>query len=278
MGSKKKEENIEGQIDTKSPGNTQVIMGIILISSIVNDVLSGNPNPEQIAIAMDQILYYAEALPKDWKKKAYYLFSRLWDRKRVFISTRPELGDNIYGESFDDTRIEKLYRVLPQKEAALLVLGNTFSKMLKRGLHHQYKEQKEETEAKYGSWGAKIVNLVTTGDIQYMLDELGDNYSKDTALKKFNEWVDNYQDISILVSPSDFEQEKAIRNRIITAATNLKKSFLLLHVSGTYRDVTKLVPLVEDMERNDLLNYSDLIPSLSKSGFCHSLKIELKFD
>ena len=58
----------------------KIILGISVIQSLVTRVIS---DPTQILSGLKQILFFYRLLPPEWKKKAFWIFEKLWDKKRI---------------------------------------------------------------------------------------------------------------------------------------------------------------------------------------------------
>lgn len=79
-----KDDQSKEAIDDKE---SKLILGISVIQSLVTRVIS---NPSQILSGLKQILYFYRLLPEEWKKKAFWIFEKLWSKEKVVITTEPE--------------------------------------------------------------------------------------------------------------------------------------------------------------------------------------------
>src|SRR3989344_3415680 len=247
----------------------KVILGISVISSIVSRVKTSEPT--EILAALKQILYFYELIPEEWKKKAYYIFSKLWDRKKVIISTDPDKVENIYEVNFEDDRIQKLYQHLPQMDQAILLQGKSMLDLISKGLHGDSDEVKIKVENRYGQRGLNIVNMLTTKDIGYALDELDEILDPKKVETNFNRWSLDYDSISLLVPPVDLEHLELIEKRILATAKSTPKKFMIINLSGKIEDCTKMLQFVHTLKEKKILNYKSIDNDILDSGFRKSL-------
>ncbi|HLD81172.1 MAG TPA: hypothetical protein VJA40_04195 [archaeon] len=253
------------------------ILGIRLISSIVAQFSSGIHPPEQILSAFKQILYFYNLLPTEWKKKAFWIFEKLWLKKQVIVSTTPEDPQKVYETNFNDDRVNQLLKILPDTDKSILLLGKTMVDLIQKGLHTESDNIKAEVSKRYGLRGLNIVNMVTTGDIEYFLEEseaLKENVRK---LKKFDEWAYDYESIALLISPKEMNNKEMIVKKIVGLAERSKKGFVLLNISGKLEEIIIVQKYIEDLKNEEKLNYKNVETNTSDSGFYKALRIKINF-
>lgn len=251
----------------------KLILGISVIQSLVTKVIS---DPTQILSGLKQILFFYRLLPPEWKKKAFWIFEKLWSKKKVVISTEPEKSERVYNLTFDNDDLTQLYNNLPQIDKAIFLQGREMQLLIRKGLHGDSDEIKQQVEKRYGQRGLNIVNMITTNDIEYFLDELDKPITKEVE-SKFNEWVNKYDSLAILVSPSKLDKPQEIKKKIITLAKNNFRKYMLINLSGKMEECTFLINLINKMKENKELNYSKFDPDIKDSGFCKSLRIKIEF-
>lgn len=262
----------DGNSDNKISNET--IVGINVIGSLVSKAVS---NTSQILSGLKQILFFYRLLPDEWKKKAFWIFEKLWSKKLVIISTDPEQPEKIYGVTFDNDKLNNMFNLLPIADQAIILQGKSMVDLISRGLHGDSDEIKNNVEDRYGQRGLNIVNMLTTKDIQYLLDELAEQFNAKDCERKFNEWALQYDSIAVLVSPVDFKDLDKIKARIKNSSKNNIKNYTLVNLSGKMEDCTKLLQLVSDMKTCQELKYNEMAPDISESGFCKSLRIKISF-
>jgi len=261
--------------DKKNDDSKQhnLIFGISVIQSLVSKVIS---DPSQVVSAIKQILFYYRLLPPEWKKKAYWIFEKLWSKKKVVISTEPEKTARIFDIEFDNDEILQLYQCLPQIDQAIFLQGRNMQLLIAKGLHGDSDENKLSVEKRYGQRGLNIVNMLTTGDIEYFLEETKKPITKKVE-PEFNEWVNKYDSFTLLVSPQNLNNIKNIKEKILDIAKNSFRPYILINLSGKMEDCTRLLNIIDKMKENKELNYKTIIPDISESGFCKSLRAKIEF-
>src|SRR3989344_4293685 len=133
--------------EEKGDKQGKLILGINIIETLVSQVIS---NPYQILAGLKQIFFFYKHLPQKWKRKAFFIFERLWKKKQVFISTDPEKGDRMYNLDFDNDEIKQLFEVLPDIDKAIMMQGKEMKLLINKGLHGDSDEIKYEVEKRYG--------------------------------------------------------------------------------------------------------------------------------
>ena len=254
----------------------QIVAGIIVIESIVSKVVSSS---SEILSGLKQILFFYRLIPKKWKEKAFWIFEKLWTKKKVVISTNPEKAEQIYEVVFEDDKLKALYDMLPQVDQAIMLQGKSMITLINKGLHSDSDTIKGTVEQKYGQRGLNIVNMLTTKDIQYVLEEIETEkitQQKDFE-KKFNDWAHNYDSLSVLVSPIEISDNKNVKKKIMVLAKNTPKNYILVNVSGKMEDCTQLINIISELKENKELNYEKFIYDIFDSGWCKSLRGKIIF-
>lgn len=189
----------------------KLILGISIIQSLVTKVIS---DPTQILSGLKQILFFYRLLPNEWKKKAFWIFERLWSKKKVVISTEPEKSGRVYNLPFDNDELKNLYDNLPEIDKAIFLQGREMQLLIQKGLHGDSDEIKIHVEKRYGQRGLNIVNMLTTNDIEYFLVELEKPVTKKVETI-FNEWVNKYDSFTVLISPTKLNNPSEIKSKIL---------------------------------------------------------------
>ena len=254
----------------------QVIAGIRVIESIVSKVVA---SPSEILSGLKQILFFYRLIPKKWKEKAFWIFEKLWAKKKVVISTNPEKPQQIYEVVFEDDKLKSLYNMLPQVDQAIMLQGKSMITLINKGLHSDSDIIKGTVEEKYGQRGLNIVNMLTTKNIQEVLEEIETEKTtqqKDFE-KKFNDWVYNYGSLAVLVSPIELSDDKIVKSKIMAIAKSTPKNYILINISGKIEDCTQLINIISQLKENKELKYEKFIYDISDSGFCKSLMGKIIF-
>ena len=251
------------------------IAGISVISSIVSKVIS---DPSQILSGLKQILFFYRLLPKEWKKRAFWIFEKLWNKGKVVISTNPEQVEKIYEVKFEDKQLNNLYELLPQVDKAIMLQGKSMIDLINKSLHGDSDEIKINVEERYGKRGLNIVNMITTGDIHYLLEEIGEKQDKSWCEKQFNDWAYYYDNVALLVRPNELTEPSKIKERIVKLSKATPKDYALINLSGKMEDCTNLLNLIVSLKEEDKkLFYKHITHDISDSGFCKSLRVKLVF-
>ena len=254
----------------------EIITGILVIGSIVTKTLSGDYNPEQIQAAIRQILFFYKLLPDEWKRKAFWIFEKLWNKQQVVITTEPESPKSYYENTFKNQKMKDLYQILPLPDAACIHMGNTMSNYISVGLHSESDETKKKIEYQYGQRGLNIINMVTTGDIEIFFEEINEKRIEGTnIINQFNQWIENYQKISLLLAPEISYNEKLVEEKVKEIVVNRIKSYILINMSGNMDDITKLLLTVEELKQKNPLLYKEILPLINQSGVLYSIKIKI---
>lgn len=251
----------------------KLILGIGVIQSLVTKVIS---DPTQILAGLKQILFFYRLLPPEWKTKAFWIFERLWCKKKVVISTEPEKSERVYNLTFDNDDLTQLYNNLPEIDKAIFLQGREMQLLIQKGLHGDSDEIKLQVEKRYGQRGLNIVNMLTTNDIEYFLEELKKPITKEIE-STFNEWVNKYDSFTLLVSPTNLDNPSEIKKKVTAIAKNNFRKYILLNLSGKMEECTFLISLIDEMKEKEELKYSQFSPDIKESGFCKSLRIKIEF-
>jgi len=250
-----------------------LIVGISVIQSLVTKVIS---DPSQILSGIKQILYFYRLLPDKWKKKAFWIFEKLWGKKKVVISTEPEKSERVYELTFDNEDLTQLYKNLPEIDQAIFLQGREMQLLIQKGLHGDSDEIKLQVEKRYGQRGLNIVNMLTTNDVEYFLEETKKPITKEVE-SKFNEWVNKYDSFTLLVSPLGLSNPSEIKKKIIALAKNSFRKYILINLSGKMEECTSLMNMISELKEKKELNFSNFDPDIKESGFCKSLRIKIDF-
>lgn len=252
---------------------------IRFISNIVEKI-SQQENITKIVGGIQQILDLWRYIPNDLKRKAYFVFEKVWKKKAIAFSTKHELLPIFFDNEFQDKQVKKIYQSISDNDASALLLGLSTLELINRGQHTQAELLKQSAYSRYEKRGSTIVNFVTTKDIYLMIDEDTHNIeNKEEIKRKFEWWVDNYQTISVLVSPEDLQNAEKIENQILSATCSLKRNYVLINMSTNSIDsINTLINIIEKMENNKKIKYLKFEKeNISESGFYYSFKGRLLF-
>ncbi len=248
-------------------------LAIRVISDIVEKVL-GSQKIDEVISAIRQILVFWNHIPPDLKKKTYFTFEKIWNRHFAIFSTKKEIPELFLTEKFSDPRIEKIWESATQKDASALILGITTKELINRAQHEQSKAVKENAYYRYGSRGLTISNIVTTDDIYLIADEIGSISDRNAIKQIFENWIENYMEIAILVEPGNIKNIDAIEKEILRATRSLKKNYLILNMCSNSPDtIQELINLVEKMKSDKKIKYESFEKNrIYESGFYLSFK------
>ncbi|GBE56305.1 hypothetical protein BMS3Bbin16_00507 [archaeon BMS3Bbin16] len=231
--------------------------------------------PAQIASAITQILYFYQFLPDEWKRKAYFIFEKIWDRGNVVFSTNTEALKTIYEVKFDDKRINTIMEKLPTTDKSIMIQGWAMLNLISRGLHSESDKIKVDIQSRYGRRGINIVNILTTGDIDYLIDDITDLSNKDEVLKVFNWWAENYEKVALLINPDDTKEE--LKEKIIKISSSLVKDYILIHSTGNFLEIQKNSKILSELFENGIIKYETIDVHIYDSGLCKALKAKVQF-
>lgn len=247
------------------------------IWNIVERALQETRIPKIVA-AVQQILLFWKFIPPELRERAFIVFLKLWHKKVVVFSTRPEIPNTIFKNEFMDEQFRKIFESVTETDASIILLGIAMRKLINRGFHFDSDEIKHDASSRYGPRGLSITNLITTNDITFFLEEITELTNKDEIKKKFERWVNNYTKISILVSPGELEDPHEIEERILTAAKSLVKDYILINISAGDREIQKLIKIVEKLKEDKKLQFKKFVKfEPTESGFCTAFKGQIVF-
>lgn len=272
----RQKEKYEDNIKTN---NEKQILGIRIIDAIASKV-SELSSSEQIFSAAKQILIFYKLIPKEWKSTAAKIFEKLWSKKKIVMSTDPEKPAEIYETyetNFGDDRLTKLFKKVSERDKSIFILGKSMIDLIQKGLHNESESIKDTVDIRYDGRGLTIVNMITTGDIQYVLNEIDPLTDSKTILDTFNGWVDTYDSFALLISPSELIDPKKIEEKIINLSKRAKKNYVMVHVSGKIEDVNKVTEIISKMKEEKKLKYERLEPFIVDSGFYKALNAKILF-
>ena len=87
----------------KSEKNNDPILGMVIIGNLVTKICSGSVTQADILSAMGQVIYWFSLLSEEWRRKAFWLFDKLWKKRQVSMSTHTTLPKEIYDAvNFED--------------------------------------------------------------------------------------------------------------------------------------------------------------------------------
>ncbi|PKP54572.1 MAG: hypothetical protein CVT90_00565 [Candidatus Altiarchaeales archaeon HGW-Altiarchaeales-3] len=253
----------------------QEILGIQVISSIVSKVETADPST--ILSAIKEIIFFYRLLPEGWKKKASKLLDKLWNMGKVIISTDPEQPGNIYEVSFGDGKLDKLYNSVSKRDQAIMLQGKSMLDLINKGLHSDSDEIKKYVEERYRRRGLNIVDMMTTKDIEYLIEDIKESFNSEDYKKVFDYWALNYDSIASLVSPSELSNSKIVTSKIKEISKKTLKDYVLINLSGKMEDCAVLLTIISNLKEEKELNYFKMEHDISDSGFCKSLRIKLLF-
>lgn len=229
-------------------------------------------NPEKAKSAILLIYKIFKYLPK-YRGRAKAAFKEIWNSGNIAFSTYPDfIRDYIDDVKLPDARWEKLYNNINDDNKILILIGIRVSTLIERGLHPDAESTKEEVMREYGNKGLKIVNIITTNDIDILLREIESVKNKKVS-NSFSNFLRKYDKISFLISPKDLKNKKEIEGKIRKMSCN--QEFLIINMCGTQTQVLELSRLVNDMIINGFKAIME--PHIKDSGFKKSIKIILTF-
>lgn len=234
------------------------------------------PSPAKIFSAIKQIFFFYNYLPPEWRKKAAVIFKKLWDRHVVAVSTDPDVVSLIYNINFDNPEVNGLVDILPEPYSSLMYLGQSMKELTSKGLHAQSEHIKSVAEEKYGSIGLNITHMMLTNDIQYVLSECKGK-TKEEKLRIFEFWARDYKNIAFLGSAELLKNKPVFENKIIEIANKNLRDYILVNFAGTIDETLEVIKIIDNLKKQDKLNYKDYSNDLSDSGFKKFLRIKVNF-
>ena len=249
---------------------------MVIIGNLVTKICSGSVTQADILSAMGQVIYWFSLLSEEWRRKAFWLFDKLWKKRQVSMSTHTTLPKEIYDAvNFEDARIKSLTTVLGVPDTSVLILGELINRHLSRSLHDAVSNVKQEVQANYGIRGITIVRMVNTKDISLVLDEIDESPEK--KLEIFEYWIANYPNISCLLSHDDIDKQLA-GEKILETAKRSPREYIFVHISWNMEYIQKTIKLVEQLRDENKLNYTGIDQNISACGFLFSLKLTIRFN
>ena len=218
-------------------------------------------------------------MPDDLKRKAFFVFEKLWLKKAFVFSTQREFPTIFFqNDMFKDGQLKKIYDSLPLKDASALLLGLAMREEINRAQHEESEKIKKTAYSRYGQRGETITNLVTTNDIANLADEIAEITDKTQIKRIFDEWTENYPNISILVSPEEVGHPASIKSKIVAATKSLAKPFIIVNMcSNDLETISKLVKVIESMNEEKLIKYKEFVKDEGESGFYFYFKGTIRF-
>ncbi|MBI5553717.1 MAG: hypothetical protein HY917_03165, partial [Candidatus Diapherotrites archaeon] len=259
-------------------GDETIPAGIRIISDIVDKLLT-EIKIQKIISGIQQIIALWNYMPPDLQRKVFFTFEKLWVKKHFVFSTRKELPSLFFqNDIFKDNQIKKIYDSISEKDASALQLGLIMREEIARGQHEESERVKQSAYARYPPRGLTITNFVTTNDIYFLLDEVSEIENKEQIKSMFEFWIDHYQNISILVSPEEVNNQSLITSKIIDATKSLRKPFVLINMcSNDLSTIEKLIAVIEKMRVDKQIKYQELVKEIGESGFYTSFKGIIRF-
>ena len=250
---------------------------IRFIEAIVNSVLQ-ETKIARITAALKQIFILWNYIPEDLRRKCYFVFDKLWKKNLVVLSTKPEMPGVIYEVEFYDEQLKKIYFSVSEKDASAIRLGVSMRELISRGLHSDSDDIKQDAHDCYKERGLSIVNLITTNDISFLFDDVADLIEKEKIKEKFDWWVENYTNISILVSPEQLQNIPELESKILTAAKSLAKTYILINFTGKMNEIQNLIQIIEKLKTGKKLCFKEFRKyEIKQSGFCTAFKGQIIF-
>jgi hypothetical protein len=253
-------------------------LAIKIVSGIVDRVLT-ETNPKKIISAVQQILSFWNFIPDDLKQKCFWIFHKIWDKRFIVFSTKREIPNLLLGETFMDAQMQRIFRCISEPDASAFYLGVCMRELISRGQHEESNKIKQSILLRYPDRGLPIANLITTNDITYVIEDVGENQEKDLVRKVFEEWVNNYRNIAVLIHAEDVKDVALIESKVIVATKSLKKKFIIINMtSNSIETITDLVTIIKNMKTSQKLKFSEFKENISESGFYWAFKGIIYFD
>jgi len=262
--------------DDSKKEHDKAIAGIRIIELIGEKVATGVIPGSKILAAINQIITFFKLLPDEWKSRARDIFKKLWKREQITFSTNPSEVKAAYDMEFEDERISKLYSIVSPEKKKAMRMGKRINDFNKKGLHDKAEEYKQKTKEKFGDWGIKIVNMMDSGDIQLILDDIND-LPNEREKEEFDKWVSEYRDIVSFISPADLENKTELKQEISDLAQRTPKDFIILHMMGSSEEVAELINFNQNEVVNEILKCEECLTSSSELGFHDTVRIEIQF-
>lgn len=260
---------------SRQDAHEKEIIGIRVIKNIAEKAFSGMIPGAQILNAIKEIIIFYRLLPDDWKVKAKKIFKKLWDREQVTLSTDTEKAKSIFEVDFEDERIKELYDLLPPADRSALRLGKLIDDYNRKGLHSEVGDVRTEILEKYGERGLNISHLISSGDIQDLLEDVGSS-SEEVKKEIFYQWSEQYNTFALFLSPTELENESEIKKKLKNMIKNTPKDYILIHMIGSTEDIDNLNALFNRFFSVDF-KCEGQQSTISELGFCKNIKIKIHF-
>lgn len=244
-------------------------------------MVSSGATAAEISAGMSQIITFWKVLPEEWKGKSRSIFKKLWDEKKVIISDDSDSVRDSFDVDFEDERIYRLASAVNSYNRACLIAGRQILNYWQKGLTEPGKEVRKSIEETYGEEGLKVLNMMTTRDVEYVVEDMEDieNMSDDDIQQRFNEWISDYNKFSKRVTVPEIRDDGSqVKEDIIELSKETPKDFIVLHISASTEDIMKLNGLITDLKENERLSYSELDMDQFERGFQDVGRIEILFN
>ncbi|MBU1922612.1 hypothetical protein KKD84_05385, partial [Patescibacteria group bacterium] len=139
-------------------------------------------------------------------------------------------------------------------------------------------ENKKCLIERYRFRGNSILNMITTGDIETILDELQEIQTKKDKIERFNWWVEHYYEVSVLISPDELPTPEKIEGKITNASKEVTRPYLLIHLAGSEEECKKLLEIVIQLKSKKTLEFKHPPTHIIKeSGWYWTINLRLDF-
>lgn len=268
-----------GPSDFGEKPNLDKTVAIRIISNIVKRYLTNKTDlVDNTAAAIDEILLYWPYIPDDLRKKAEKVIHYLWKKGSVLLSTEVEKAEKYVNIQILNERLSNLRDILPTKDKSIISQSVYITNLINRRHHLYAEENKNCLIERYHFRGNSILNMITTGDIETILDELQEIQNNKGKIERFNWWVEHYYEVSVLISPDELSTSEEIEGKIINASKEVTRPYLLIHLAGSEEDCNKLLEIVTQMKTKKELEFKHPLTHIIKeSGWYWTINIRLDF-
>ncbi len=257
---------------------TKKALAIAVIEGIIRKFnISRLTSPETIYSAIEQIIAFLKYVPPELREKAVEILKSLWKRKFVLFSTEKEKAEELTNIQIEDPRLLNLHGIIGPTEKSIILQSISIKRLNERGLHEYADNRKDEIVSRYHYFGEVICQMITTGDINIILDELDDKEKNEHKKRLFEWWVENYHNVSLMVSPLELKHPDKIKEKIIKMAASTTRNYLLIHLTATPTGCDSIDDIVSELKEERKLTYTDLITTNESSGFYNTITIRLIF-
>ncbi|MFH1834705.1 MAG: hypothetical protein ABH851_00790 [Methanobacteriota archaeon] len=253
-------------------------IAIQIIKNIIEKYKSNATNLSQNPVSVvTQIINFWRFIPDDLKKPAFKVVTSLWGEGKVLLSTETRKAEKLSNIHIQNEKLSNLRDILEYKDKSIISQSVYIADLHNRGFHLESEKLKDELDDHYPHRGRYICNMITTGDIGLILDELQTIEEKKDKIKRFNWWLKHYPEISILVSPEELSDGKKLIERIITQAKKVTQPFMLFHLTGSTENCSALKIIVKKMKSDKLLNYDKMSHIKQEIGYIKAISIRVDF-